>query len=466
MHKVRIGESEFFAKDGQLLSELLLDEKIPVDHPCGGRGVCKKCTVLVNGKPELACRYEIRSDITVVPPTEEDILSEHGAVIGGEGQTGICLALDIGTTSLALALISESGDIIKVTTRKNPQTAFGADVMSRIGYAEENTVAPMQAVLIEAIGEMIGEITDKKISCMLVSGNTTMLHIFLGVDCTPMGKAPYTPAFLEEREVAASELGITGVDTVRTLPSVSAFVGADLVAGMNFVKAPRDGKHSLLVDLGTNAEIILYSRDSALCTAAAAGPCFEGANISHGMPAMPGAISAFRFAEDGKPAVKTIADAPAKGICGTGLIDLIFALVGEGIIDETGFMEEDFAVADEVTLSPADVRQFQLAKSAVSAAILSLMSIKGVGFEDIDTVYITGGFSTKLDAESATGTGLLPRELKDKLVPLGNSSLLGTVKYATEGGDLKRFTSSCEYVDLSANAEFSQLFMENMYFEE
>jgi uncharacterized 2Fe-2S/4Fe-4S cluster protein (DUF4445 family) len=151
MHKVKIGERELYARDGQLLSELLLDEKIPVDHPCGGRGVCKKCTVLVNGKEELSCRYEIHSDITVVPPAEEEILSEHGAVIGTGKEGGVCLALDIGTTSLALALISESGEIIEVTTRKNPQTAFGADVMSRISYAEENSVVPMQTVLIKAI---------------------------------------------------------------------------------------------------------------------------------------------------------------------------------------------------------------------------------------------------------------------------------------------------------------------------
>ncbi|MBQ8719767.1 MAG: DUF4445 domain-containing protein [Clostridia bacterium] len=466
MHKVTIGEKEFFAKDGQLLSQLLGEQEIFVDHPCGGRGVCKKCTVLVNGKEELACRYEIRSDITVTPPEAADILSEHGARIDGEGQDGVSLALDIGTTSLALALISKDGEIIKVLTRKNPQTAFGADVMSRISYAKENSVAPMQAVLIKTVNAMISEITSKKIERMFVSGNATMLHIFLGVDCTSMGAAPYTPAFLDEREASAEELGLLGIQRVITLPSVSAFVGADLVAGMNFVKMPRGERHSLLVDLGTNAEIILYSKDGAICTAAAAGPCFEGANISHGMPAMPGAVSAFCFDESGKAVISTIGNAEPCGICGTGLIDIISELVRCESIDETGFMEDDFEVADGVILTPSDVRQYQLAKSAVCSAILSLMYTRGVGFDDIDTVYITGGFSTKLNAESAVSTGLLPRELKSKFLPLGNSSLLGTVKYASEGGDLSRLTATCEYIDLSASEYFSRLFMENMYFSE
>lgn len=464
MHKITVGDKVYLAKDGEILSNVLFDNGLHVDHPCAGRGVCKKCTVLVNGAPELACRYRVNSSIHVSLLDLGEIHSELGASSAGEGE-GSILALDIGTTSLALALLSERGDIIKATTKKNPQTAFGADVMSRIGYAMKNSVEPMQRALIDTLNTMIEELTDKSIEKMLVAGNATMLHIFLGVDCSSMGAAPYTPAFLDEQRASGDELGIKNVEQVITLPSISAFVGADLVAGMNFVDMPKENKHSLLVDLGTNAEIILFSNSSALSTAAAAGPCFEGANISHGMPAMPGAVSAFTF-DGSNMSYQTIGGKEPVGICGTGLIDLVSELVKCELIDETGYMEEDFAITKSVLLSPADVRQFQLAKSAVCSAILALMHIRGIGFEDIDTVFVTGGFSTKMNARSAVETGLLPKELQDKLKPLGNSSLLGTVKYAAFGGDLSRFSSTTEYIDLSANEYFSRLFMENMYFGE
>ena len=460
MHKVIIDGKTFMASDGQHLSELIVGAQYSVPHPCGGRGTCQKCAVEVDGEKVLSCRYEIHSDITVRLPDHREIFSVTGAWETGEQTENMCLALDIGTTTLALALVSaDRREIVKVLTRTNPQSAFGADVMSRIDYCGKNGVKRLQKAVTEKINQMVGELADRNIRRMFVSGNATMLHLFFGVDPTPMGKAPYTPAFLNSRCCPAETLGICGVEEVISLPSISAFVGADLVAGLNFVGMPQEGNFNLLIDLGTNAEIVLYSRDKAICTAAAAGPCFEGANIRCGMSAEDGAIWAYEWE---KPL--TVGDKPPRGICGTGLIDLIAVLLGQEIIEESGYMEEEFQITEGVSLCQADVRQFQVAKSAVCSAVLTLLEKQGIGFADLDKVYLSGGFSGKINIQNAGKVGLLPEQLLSKCVAVKNSSLLGTAKFACEMNDLSAYLTA-EYVDLSADARFSDRFVENMLFE-
>lgn len=459
MHKVEINNRTAYANDGALLSDIIMRSGGRVSHPCGGKGICKKCLVKVNGKDELSCRYAIRSDITVTFDEEDAIISETGAAATAEKTEKLCLALDIGTTTLALALVSaDSGNIVKATTKNNPQRVFGADVMSRIEYCRKNSVDGLQRPLVDAVNYMIAELDAENLD-MLVSGNVTMLHTFFGIDCSSIGVAPYTPAFLDGRTVSGEKIGLN-VGTVTALPSVHSFVGADLVAGLNYIGLPKNGKHNLLVDLGTNAEIVLFDESSALCTSAAAGPCFEGANISCGMSATEGAV--YEYAQ-GK--IKTVGNVRPKGICGTGLVDVVAELIKNGTVDETGLMEcESLEIADGVEITQADIREYQLAKSAVCAAIITLVKQKSITFDSIETVYISGGFSAKINIENATATGLLPRELKEKCVAVNNSSLLGTVKYASEKNDLSLFIENAVYVDLAANTDFSEQFIKNMMF--
>ncbi len=461
MNKVIINGETRFADDGTLLSDLLIKSDESVDHPCGGKGICKKCVVTVNGKEELSCQYIIKSDISVTVKNDGEIYSETGAEETNVITDNLCYALDIGTTTLALSLVSlDEKKIIKVITRTNPQRTFGADVMTRIDYCRKNGVNELQKAVISEINSIISEFNLQNIEKLYVSGNATMLHLFFGIDCSAMGVAPYTPEFLESKIEKGENLGIIGVETVESLPSIAAFVGADLVAGLNFVGMPENGKHNLLIDLGTNAEIILFSKKSVLCTAAAAGPCFEGANISCGMSATDGAIYVYSQDE-----VKTVGNSPAKGICGTGLVDIISELIENEEIDETGFMEcECFEIADGVYINQADIRQYQLAKSAVYSAILTLMKIKNVSFDDVDKMYISGGFSAKINIENAAETGLLPKELKNKCIAINNSGLLGTVKYACEKNELAVYIDKSTYVDLSSNPTFSDFFIENMMF--
>lgn len=461
MYSVDVNGKLLFAAEGALLSQVLLENGEYVEHPCGGKGSCKKCIVRMDGQEVLSCQYRVHKNISVVLPEQSAIYSESGAAETGRITQNLCFVLDIGTTTLALALVSlDEKQIIQIVTRTNSQRVFSADVMTRIDYCRRNGVKPLTDTICSQVSTMIAEFDLPELETLYVAGNTTMLHLFFGVDCSAMGAAPYMPVFLESQCMPAECIGIRGVKSVRSLPGISAFVGADLVAGLHLVGMPKEGKYHILVDLGTNAEIILFSQESALCTAAAAGPCFEGANISCGMSATSGAICAYS-----KKGLQTIENATPKGICGTGLFDIISTFLEAGVIDETGYMEqEQIGITAYISISRADIRQFQLAKSAVCAAILTLMYRQNISFEDIDTLYLSGGFSGKINLDNAVRTGLFPAQLRPKCVAINNSSLLGTVKYACENGDLSLWTRTAKYVDLSSDPVFSELFVENMLF--
>lgn len=463
MVKITCNGQVFQAQDGALLSDVLTKAQCAVAHPCGGHGNCKKCLVTVDGHPVLSCQYRVYKDICVVLPQQSAIVSHSGATETGQISENLCFALDIGTTTLALALINlDSRTIVKNVVQNNPQRIYGADIMSRIDHCRHHGTSELFLCLRDAVNATIASFAVSEVETLYVSGNTTMLHLFWNTDCSAMGVAPYTPAFLERREAAAAMLGLQGVRRVVSLPGISSFVGADLVAGLNWVGRPASGKYQLLVDLGTNAEILLFSDQVLLCTAAAAGPCFEGANISCGMSAISGAVCSYKNGQ-----IQTVGNAPARGICGTGLVDVIAALLQDGTIDKTGYMAcGEVSIAPSVTLTQADVRQFQAAKAAVCSAIITLLNRQGLQPADVETLYISGGFSAGIDPDSAVATGLFPKVLKDKCVPIHNSSLLGCSKYAWEQGDLSDLMSGAEYVDLSANPDFSRLFIENMLFED
>ncbi len=460
VYRVCINGDVFFAQKGDLLSQVLIKNGVNAEHPCGGRGQCRKCAVFIDGKKELSCKYVIRSDINVTSEKNNKIISEKGVVTVNKNAKNTCFSLDIGTTTLALALVClDNGEILKVVTATNPQRIYGADVISRIDFCSKNGVEKLQRTLITKVNLMIKELCSNKIDKMYVSANATMLHIFFGEDCSSIGVAPYKAKFLESKKIKASLLGVENVQEVESLPSIHAFVGADIVAGLNFVGFPKAEKYNLLVDLGTNAEIALFSKEKVLCTSAAAGPCFEGVNISCGMSATEGAIYSYK-----KGSVKTIGNTIPKGICGTGLVDIVAQLLSDGAIDETGHMEKDFSLFYGVSLTQEDVREFQQAKSAVCSGIQTLVKQAEISFEDIENVYISGGFSAELNIENAVKTGLLPEDVKEKCVPVNNSSFLGAVKYAYEKNDLSAFLRNAEYIDLSSTEIFSDLFIENMMF--
>ena len=448
----------------RVLSELFGAYGFGVDSPCGGRGVCKKCAVLVNGKSELACRYVVRGEACVCLPDSKNIVSVTGADETHTATQNMCLCLDIGTTTLALALVSlDENRVVKTKTAPNPQRKFGADVISRIEYCTKNGTERLQGALVARLSsmarELLSEFEIKAGERMYVAGNTAMLHLFCGVDCSPLGVSPYTPVFLDERRASGASLGLDSIGEAVSLPGISAFVGADIVAGLGYVKAPKEGKYSLLIDLGTNAETVLFGEGRYLSATAAAGPCFEGANISCGMSASKGAVYAYK-----NGIYSVIGDVEPEGICATGLVDIIAELVKNGTIDGSGYMESDFVLSEDIKLTPADIREFQLAKSAVRSAVECLMLRAGIDCGDIEAMYVAGGFSSGLNVQNASFIGLLPAELADRFVAVNNSSLLGTVKHACECNSLNGITAHSEYIDLGADSRFADLFFENMSF--
>lgn len=451
---------------GTILAQALRENGFSMPLPCGGTGKCGKCRVQLEGIGEvLACQYRVTTDIRILSPVRGSFVftpENEQAQTVPQGRAD--LAIDIGSTTVALALLEpESGRILYRKAFDNPQTACGADVISRIAYCAEHGAEPLQSALLQALQKQIEPLSaaGAQIQKTYVSGNTTMLHLFLGVNCASLGTAPYTPHFLNAQTVPAADLGLPG-ETVTTLPCIASFVGADILAGLLVCAVPEPGKYNLLIDLGTNAEVALFDDRQVLCTATAAGPCFEGANISCGMPAAAGAITHYTY-----PYAPTFLGEKPTGICGTGLVDVISELCLHGIVDETGAMEDEaFYVAPGVALTAADIRQFQLAKSAVRAGTQQLLELAGISESAVDTVFLAGGFSAYLNVKSACRTGLLSPLLEKKCVQLGNASLEGCAVYPREQARAEAIAACAKYIDLAADAGFSEKFMQYMYFGE
>lgn len=450
---------------GTHFSDILGKEKIHFYHPCGGTGKCGKCGVIINGRQELSCRYIVNEDITALIPQTDFIETSAVKDDSSASSDEISVALDIGTTTLAAAIFNSEGKIIKSASADNPQRKYGADVISRIAFCAENGVDLLQSAVLDEAKKLICGLL-RNIGCdraenLYVAGNSVMLHLFLGVDCSSMGTAPYVPVFLDGKEIEASDLNFDFVKKIITLPCIDSFAGADVVSGLVYTGIPEDKDIDILLDLGTNAECVIYSSDRILCTSAAAGPCFEGVNISCGMSAVRGAICTYRA--DGS--FDVIGGCIPTGICATGLIDIMAYLIENGIVDRYGKMKTDrYEVADDVFITQEDVRQYQLAKSAVYSAVSVLVKRFGADIKDIRNFYVAGGISSRLNPLNAVKSGLFPKGFENKFIPVNNSSVLGLVKFGSAVTDISSILKKSEYIDLSVDSYFSELFVGNMMF--
>ncbi len=458
-------EKTVLASDGEKLKDVLLREKIATDHPCGGMGKCGKCKVTVNGEEVLSCQYEIHADITAEIKKNQAIATNAVTDETGCAAKNMCFCLDVGTTTLVLALVNrDEKKVIRTVTENNPQRAFAADVISRIEFSEKNAVEVLRKVLTDVICKMIDDIANEfetpKIQNLYVVGNTVMLHILFGEDPSGMGRAPYEAVFLTERMMTGREIGTDKVEKIISMCSIAPFVGADITAGLNYVGRAKCGKYNFLVDLGTNAEIVLYGENVCYATSAAAGPCFEGVNISMGMSATEGAIYSYTGRN-----VFTIGNVKPKGICATGLIDAIKVLLDGEFIDKSGFCEDgECEIAENVSINQEDVRKFQLAKAAIHSAMEALVKKAGIGYDAIDKLFVAGGFSSKMNMGNAFAVGLFPKKLVGKTVCVNNSALLGVIKYSCGEYDVRSILKNAEYVDLAGNEYFEKRFIENMTF--
>lgn len=466
------------------IGALLQQSGIVTPHPCGGRGRCGNCAVRAEGTlsaftpaeekagSRLSCQTKLLGDAAVWLKSDSAAVEVSGSapVLGKPMEGSFGAAIDIGTTTLALKLYDlKTGTLLAQRGILNPQGSVAADVMGRIGEAMEGQLPLLQSMVEEAIRNLLETacketgISGEAVGSLVVTGNTTMLYLLTGRDPACLSAAPFRADCLFDRQDTL--LGIP----VYYPPCMNAFVGADITcavldSGMDLKK-----ETALLCDIGTNGELALWKNGSLFVTSTAAGPAFEGAGISCGCGSIPGAIDRV-WLDSGKICCHTIGEAPAVGLCGSGLVDAISAFLETGDIDETGAVEEDFLpLAENVRLQPADVRAVQLAKGAIAAGIRTLLELAQISEEEIHTLYIAGGFGSHLNTASAAAIGLIPANLSDRVRVLGNSALSGASRLLlnreliSAARDLAR---QAESVALSGNPRFNQHFMNAMLFGE
>lgn len=484
---------ELEAKDGETLLSALRRNGFTLPAACGGRGKCGKCRVKINGVSRLACRAAISDGDEVALPESSGgrILTETPEILHAKGGlSGCAAAVDLGTTTVAVRLYDlETGREAATASAWNAQAAYGGDVISRIRHTMDAPagLSELSRIIRLQVKDMIGSALarcgrDKsELRHSVLVGNTVMQHIFANFPVQSIAVAPFEPHTLFGVELDDTLLGAP----LYYAPCVAGYVGGDITAGLLASGlSNKDGRY-LFLDIGTNGEMALGGKGGFRCCAVASGPAFEGAGISCGMPAIDGAVSHVRFS--GGFLYDTVGNTPPRGLCGSGLIDLIAALLELGCIDDGGRLlppddapekmrryltcDADgngvFHLTHEVYLTAQDVRNLQLAKAAVAAGISVLLAAESITVEKLDGVYLAGGFGSYLDPKSAVKIGMLPYLPPDKLHNTGNTALAGASIMALDTekiGCVRKIAQGCDYIELSGRADFAAAFAENIAF--
>ncbi len=511
--------------EGATVLDAIRLAELPFDAPCGGDGACGKCMVnllsggevglqkacktIVTGDMEVALlaapeRYTEAADDVPFSPLNFDPPIE---MLGFTPDTHFLMAaFDIGTTSVVCYLLDgQTGKQLACASQKNPQSIFGADVLHRVGGAMRYGNAPLRKAILYSMNSLLETVCaeagmpSRSILLSSVAGNTCMQHLFLDFPVSSLATPPYAPHTLEPvlLDAAVSGLAVDPRGKVLVFPSIGAFVGGDTVAGMLSTGFLSIGDPTLLIDIGTNGEIVLATKNRILACSAAAGPAFEGAHIRCGMRGSAGAVDHMQF-DNGRLVYSTIDDKPAVGICGSGLVDAASALLSAGMLDYSGRMlrmEEmlsPIAIANvqrvssvdghpafyltkksdvngrhPVFVTQRDIRELQLAKSAIASGIALLMQTMDITIHQIWHVYIAGAFGNYLNPAAACAIGLLPRELQSKVKVVGNAAGLGARLVLCDRSlweNAGKLAAATEYVELSGHPAFQDLFIEHLPF--
>ncbi|MGA2223321.1 MAG: ASKHA domain-containing protein [Syntrophobacteraceae bacterium] len=444
--------------------------------------------------PCIRKTYSKEEDKTSVFALDRLLAREPGDTRG----TNLGIVVDIGTTTLVASLVDlTNGEEVCVASALNPQSLHAQDVLSRIRYAsEEAGLKTMHMAVIEEINRLTGELAAKSgiagesIYEMVFSGNTCMLHLATDRNPSSLGKFPYIPAITGGNHVSANRQGLNIAESglVYLPPIISGFVGADITSGILATRLHQSAGTTLLVDVGTNGEMVLAGNGRLSAASTAAGPAFEGMNISCGMRAGRGAIEAFDIDEDGTIIVKTIENAKAAGICGSGLLDIVGELVAHGVIAGSGrfvdwkksdlpamvktrLIEREgktvFQAAEDIVLTQKDIRQVQLAKAAVRTGIEFLLQDAGIGPEEVDRILIAGSFGYHLQEKSLINVGLLPEEFAGKIEFVGNTSKSGGQAFLLNRGtrdEMAALVKAIQVIELVGVPDFDKVFVRRLGF--
>jgi len=475
------------------LSRIL--ESIPLNNPLVSLPLRQKIPTLLRNAGYL---------ITAVFSSDSLINVEEG----NTENLNYGIAIDIGTTTIAAYLLeTNTGEILDTISGLNSQKVFGADIISRIEYSMQGAgkLELLQNKIVTQISDLCIFLTDRNnisrenIYSITLAGNTTMLHLFYGIDPAGIAVAPFIPGFLGGMNISSSvfkDFPLTCI--IYSLPSISGYVGADIVAGILATRMHEREELSILIDIGTNGEIVFGNKEKLYSCSTAAGPAFEGAHISCGLGGIAGAVDTAVLADDHIKCT-TIGNEKAIGICGSGIIDTVAVLLKSGLIEFTGrILDEDevddstaillkklktdkdgpaFVIAkasetgtgEDVVFTQGDIREVQLAKAAISAGILSLLNEAGRSLSEVDHVFIAGGFGSYLSRESAAAIGLISSKLLNRTEYVGNTAGLGAITCSLSEEsfkDCKKITELTKYVELSSDSFFNMKYMEEMVFPE
>ncbi|MCE9616714.1 MAG: ASKHA domain-containing protein [Lentisphaerae bacterium] len=468
-----------------------------VEFPCGGRGTCKGCRikVLKGDLPptdhdvqkfteadiaagwRLACQAHVKEDLVLhVSQWDSPILSDNTA-FAFDPQDGLGVAVDLGTTTLVAQLLDlTTGQVLAVRTALNPQARHGGDIMSRVefGVSAEGQ-AKLKDLIRREIGRMIRElVTASHVApaalhrCVIV-GNTVMHHLFCGHSVEPLSHYPFETNHLGLQVLTAKDVGWDEFTLrIEFLPCFGGFVGSDIVAGVLATRIHESEQIEVLVDLGTNGEMIMGNRHGLFCAATAAGPAFEGARIYMGMRAATGAISRVHV-RDGRLVCDVIGEGTPRGICGSGLVDAVAGALDLGLVLPNGRLldgAKKMHLLDPVVLSQTDIRQLQLAKGAISAGVQLLAQRCGTTTDGVARLHLAGAFGNYINVSSARRIGLLPMA-EEKIVASGNAALHGA-KLALFSRDTERLCAPIlkltEHMTLSSDPKFQDVYVDEMSF--
>lgn len=495
------------ARKGDNLLEVLRNNNVLISAPCGGMGTCGKCKITVKdhgydlsenerrflteseeaSNVLLACYHQIDRDLSIFPPLEtkdDEIETGYQAFkikcpkydpdLYIKEHYPIGLAVDIGTTTLAVSLVNMvTHQVLDLRKTINPQKAYGADIISRIMYVGAHKDDKLSGLIRSTIEEMSAELIDGQgynkdhIEEMVISGNTTMIYLLLGMDPQALAVAPFTTVDKGLMTLTANQLfKRLGDFKVTILPWISAYVGGDITSGMYATHLIDQEATLVFIDIGTNGEMVLRTKDRMISAATAAGPAFEGANIKCGMASVSGAICEIKAKGQGYEFV-TLGGKNPQGICGSALIDGVALLHKQGYVDDMGYMAEPVMLAENIGIYPEDIRQVQLAKAAIMAGVDVLLDEAGLTYKDIDAFYIAGGFGSHVNIANCAYIGLISKEVEDKVTVVGNTSLAGSVRYLLEkdgAEEVETLRQTCEYVELSTNMKFNEAYVMGMTF--
>lgn len=509
-------EKQYMIPGGSVILEYLQSKGIEIPSPCGGHGTCGKCKIRIlagsvpagESDKALLTDSELREGVRLackartISPVRINVVPGHGdmKILGEKCDPKVIkyntthkygIAIDLGTTTLAAALVDMTENKTEaVHTCVNRQKAFGADVMTRMEAAASGRAEDLKRLIerdLLDLTESFGVPQEIDISNIVIAGNTCMYHLLTESDVSGLSRYPFTPVTLGGETLSRDAVFsyetqrrniLSPTCAVTTVKGFSAFVGGDITSGLFTLGADGLTESFFFIDIGTNAEMVLKKGNELFVASAAAGPALEGGNLSCGTAGVAGAVSKAWLSDDKRGInIETIDGAPPIGICGTGAIEVVSELLDAGVLNKYGtfieeYLEKGFLLArapsgEKIELTQEDVRQIQMAKSAIRAGAEILMENAGVKPCELDRVYVSGGFGTFLNLKKAIRIGLLPVEFEGKAQTLGNTSLKGATKLLSKEildgvlSDKLHVTGS----DLAGDKRFNDRYIEYMNFD-